>query len=349
MQKKALTDRDTIKELIKDSVDPEGLMAALGVQVSTRNNREIRGTCPVHGGDNPTSFCYRKQTQTWICFSHGCHETCGRDAIGLVMGVLKVGFREALEFLSNITGIPINETTNMDVGRIRQEIEMKKAIEKHKRDSKVYMPPDDVTDEHLEEYMKYRTDFFCEEKNGGFSQDILDFFEIGGNYYDAEGIQREVIPIRNDKGELVAYSGRRVDNDEEPKYRLTNGFQKDTVLYNLNNVLARYDSTDIFIDNLIVVEGFKALWFVHDLGFKNVVACMGSRITPGQARLLQKYVRNVILMFDGDEPGQKGMDAFEADYGWAVKVRKIKLNNNRSPDEYPGEEILSLLKNIPKS
>ena len=343
--RKKHTDRDTIKDLIKESVDAEGLVASLGVRVSGRNSREIRGTCPVHGGDNPTSFCYRRKTKTWICFSHGCHEACGRDSIGLVMGVLQVGFKDALVYLSGLTGIPIEADSDMDVGLIRQDIEKKKAIEKYKKKAEIYMPPEDVTEENLENFIQMRTDYFKREENGGFPDEVLNEFEIGGSYYDAAGFKREVIPIRDNNGELVAYSARALQKNVEPKYRLTNGFKKDDVLYNLNKALPHVsDKTN---DTLIVVEGFKALWAVWSLDYRNTVACMGSRITPGQARLICKYARNVVLMFDGDEAGLTGMKAFDEDFGHRIKVKQIKLNDDKSPDDYPVEELLILLENIP--
>lgn len=343
--RKKNSDRDTIKELIKESVDPEGLVASLGVRVSGRNSREIRGTCPVHGGDNPTSFCYRRKTKTWICFSHGCHEACGRDSIGLVMGVLQVGFKDALVYLSGLTGISIEADSDMDVGLIRQDIEKKKAIEKYKKKAEVYMPPEDVTEEHLENFIQMRTSYFNKEENGGFSNELLDEFEIGGSYFDAAGFKRELIPIRDSSGELVAYSARAIQKNVEPKYRLTNGFKKDDVLYNLHKALPHVSAKTN--DTIIVVEGFKGVWYLHSLGFDNVVACMGSRITPGQARLLCKYARNVILLFDGDEAGLTGMKAFDEDFGHRIKVKQIKLNDDKSPDDYPVEELLTLLENIP--
>jgi DNA primase len=343
--RKKNSDRDTIKDLIKESVDPEGLVASLGVRVSSRNSREIRGTCPVHGGDNPTSFCYRRKTKTWICFSHGCHEASGRDSIGLVMGVLQVGFKDALVYLSGLTGISIEVDSDMDVGLIRQDIEKKKAIEKYKKKAEMYMPPEDVTKDHLENFMEMRTDYFSKEENGGFSDELLDEFEIGGCYFDSAGFQRELIPIRDSSGELVAYSARALQKNVEPKYRLTNGFKKDDVLYNLYKALPHVsDKTN---DTLIVVEGFKALWALWNLDYKNIVACMGSRITPGQARLICKYTRNVVLMFDGDGAGLTGMKAFEEDFGHRVKVKQIKLSDDKSPDDYPVEELLTLLENIP--
>ena len=343
--RKKNSDRDTIKDLIKESVDPEGLVASLGVRVSSRNSREIRGTCPVHGGDNPTSFCYRRKTKTWICFSHGCHEASGRDSIGLVMGVLQVGFKDALVYLSGLTGISIEVDSDMDVGLIRQDIEKKKAIEKYKKKAEMYMPPEDVTEDHLENFIEMRTDYFIKEENGGFSDELLDEFEIGGCYFDSAGFQRELIPIRDSNGELAAYSARALQKNVEPKYRLTNGFKKDDVLYNLYKALPHVsDKTN---DTLIVVEGFKALWALWNLDYKNIVACMGSRITPGQARLICKYTRNVVLMFDGDEAGLTGMKAFEEDFGHRVKVKQIKLSDDKSPDDYPVEELLTLLENIP--
>jgi hypothetical protein len=261
------------------------------------------------------------------------------------MGVLQVGFKDALVYLSGLTGISIEVDSDMDVGLIRQDIEKKKAIEKYKKKAEMYMPPEDVTKDHLENFMEMRTDYFSKEENGGFSEELLDEFEIGGCYFDSAGFQRELIPIRDSSGELVAYSARALQKNVEPKYRLTNGFKKDDVLYNLYKALPHVsDKTN---DTLIVVEGFKALWALWNLDYKNIVACMGSRITPGQARLICKYTRNVVLMFDGDGAGLTGMKAFEEDFGHRVKVKQIKLSDDKSPDDYPVEELLTLLENIP--
>ena len=111
---------------------------------------------------------------------------------------------------------------------------------------------------------------------------------------------------------------------------------KDKVLYNLHK--AKDTSKTI-----IVVEGFKSVWKLHMAGY-NAVACMGSRITPGQQGLLYSHAFEVILLFDGDKAGIKGtMKAIEAMKG------KIKLTplffpfEDRDPGDLNVEELRELI------
>ncbi|KKL76392.1 hypothetical protein LCGC14_2045410, partial [marine sediment metagenome] len=99
------------------------------------------------------------------------------------------------------------------------------------------------------------------------------------------------------------------------KYLLTKGFDKDKVLYNLNNAKKHMGEKR----TLIIVEGFKSVWNCHRAGYKNTVACMGSRITTGQQSLLYSNAFTIILLLDWDEAGVKGAAK-------AVKDMKGKIN-----------------------
>jgi len=74
---------------------------------------------------------------------------------------------------------------------------------------------------------------------------------------------------------------------------------------------------------LIVVEGFKSVWKMYMAGYKNVVACMGSKITPGQQSLLYSYAFEVILFLDGDAAGVKGISKALEDMKGKIKVIPI--------------------------
>ena len=329
---------NTVKDMIKSAVDPEHLLTMLGVSIYRRSDNEFRGPCIVHGGDNKTAFRFRKDKKTWVCFTKQCHLTYGSDSIGLVQGVLKYEFEEAVRFLSDMTGISIEDGKEVRFNEIKNELEMKKFSKMRKRE---YIPPSDVSEYNLTQYRAMRTDYF--EK--WFPQSVLETFEIGGSYFDRYNIQREIIPIRNDGGELVAYSGRSLE-EVEPKYLLTNGFSKDKVLYNLYRAKKHLNNKNNY--TLIVVEGFKAVWYLHMYGYDNVVACMGSKITPGQTNLLCKYAHNVVLMLDGGAAGRDGIESAIGDLKGKIKSDAIFIPDDRkSPDDYPPDIVIDWLKNIP--
>lgn len=281
---------DTVKQII----DPLYLLEQLGFTIESESSKEIRCACIIHGGDNTTSFRVNRDLNTWVCFSHKCHELYGNDLFGLVRSVNKCSFMQALEYLEELTG-----SKNINKEKLilfRQEREKKEFI---RQDSKLKKDrPSIVNESRLNYYKPYRSSFFI---TGGFAEETLDYFEVAGGYSDSEGLTRDIIPIRDDKGELVAYSLRDIRTDVEyhKKYKLTPGFDKDTVLYNLYNI------KNILEDKpLVVVEGFKSVWRLHALGIKNVVACMGSGVTMGQVNLLCTYAqKGVVLFFDNDYAG----------------------------------------------
>jgi len=280
-------------EYIKEAADPRYLVESLGIQITRETPKELRGPCAIHGGDNPTSFRFNKDRKTWVCFSHKCHDIHGNDIVGLIRAMNKVDFMSAVDYLSNLVGY---FDSDIEALKFRKEREKQEFI--NYSDREPYIHPK-VTEERLAGYFGYRSDLF---RLDGFSERTLDLFEIGGGYQTSDGITRDVIPIRNIDGDLVAYSLRdtRPDAKYESKYWITPGFDKDKVLYNLHRIIP--------VDGpLVVVEGFKSVWRLHDYGIKNAVAVMGSKITMGQQQLLLSNALNgVILFFDCDVAGIEG-------------------------------------------
>ena len=297
--KKSFSDKEEFRyklHLLKDAIDVDTLLRLLGFNITKSNSKEVRAPCKVHGGDNKTSFRMDKQTKNWICFSHACHEEIGYDVISLVMHILNLNFSEAVKYLESITGINISdESSYLEFKRARDRQEVVQHASKYE------LPPKHVSEEYLRNFKKFRSNYFEKE---GFTKDILDEFEIGGGFVDRYGFQRDVIPIRDKDNKLVAYSCRDITGkaDEDYKYLLTEGFEKDVVLYNLyraKNYIGKSKT-------MIVVEGFKSIWRLYMAGYKNVVACMGSNITNGQQHLLYSTVFTVITLFDGDKAGING-------------------------------------------
>ena len=122
---------------------------------------------------------------------------------------------------------------------------------------------------------------------------------------------RIVFPIRNAKGEIVAYAGRSARDGQEPKYRFPSGFRKHLELYNIERIVNDAPTIEIVRQRgLIVVEGFTDAMKLTQEGFPNVVALMGTDFHEAQRAMLLdpklNPTRQVTLFLDDDEAGHKG-------------------------------------------
>lgn len=326
-------------DLLKKSIDADTLLRLLGFDISKSTQKEVRAPCKVHGGDNRTSFRMDKQTKNWVCFSHNCHEE-GYDVINLIMRMLNLDFSDAVRYLEGITGLNIHdERSYMEYKRFKDRQEV------IQHSSKYELPPAHVTEEYLKNFRKFRSNYFEKEKNGGFPKEVLDEFEIGGGFVDKYGFQRDVIPIRNKEGKLVAYSCRDITDkaDYDYKYLLTEGFEKDSVLYNLYKAKNHTGKSR----TIIVVEGFKSVWKLYMAGYKNAVACMGSRLTEGQRNLLYSTAFCVITLFDGDGSGVKGtLNAIKEMKGKIDLIPLFIPYADRDPADYSIEELKYIIGDI---
>lgn len=286
-------------EYVKSSIDPRYLVENLGFNISRETPKELRAFCIIHGGDNKTAFRFNKEKRSWVCFTHKCHEIFGTDIIGLIKAVKNCEFREAVEYLMSVSGDTVASEVEILNYKIKKEREdFLKEYKKKPISSAI------VNEECLKQFKPFRSKSFTRD---GFKKETLDFFEIAGGYTDSFGFVRDIIPIRDEEGKLMSYSMRDIRRDVEDddfKYILTKNFNKDTLLYNLNNAKKYIEKLP-----LIIVEGFKSVWKFYEYGIYNVVAVMGSDLTSGQLNLLYKHTNNngIVIVFDNDEPGVLGM------------------------------------------
>jgi len=322
-------------ERLKDSLDPRYFLESLGFDTSRETAKEIRSSCKIHGGDNKTSFRFNKETRTWVCFSHRCHEVFGNDIIGLVKGCMGVDFMAAVQYLRSLAG-DLGDDNYLDYKRKKEQEAFVKSRKKAKAKSSI------VTDACLEQFKPFRSSYFSKQ---GFKKETLDFFEIAGGYTDSYGYIRDIISIRDDKGVLVGYSMRDIRenvDDDDFKYILTPGFDKDKVMYNLCNAKNHIENKP-----LIVVEGFKSVWRLHELGIKNVVASMGAHITSGQQNLLFTYAKNgIVIFFDGDGPGISGAVRMVEELRGKINVDTIIIvEEGKDPADLDENTLRSYLNN----
>jgi len=164
---------------------------------------------------------------------------------------------------------------------------------------------------------------------------------FGVGYYAAPGLLqgRVVIPIHNERGQLLAHAGRSIDGTG-PKYKLPTDFAKSRVLFNLHRAMAPRQKT------IVVVEGFFDCLKVHQAGMPCVVALMGCSLSERQETLLLRSFRNIALMLDADSAGVHGSAVIADRLGKHCAVQIVGLATGQQPDRLSTPEIhraLSLL------
>lgn len=172
----------------------------------------------------------------------------------------------------------------------------------------------------------------------GYSkQDMIDsgaVNEVEGRLSDAQG-GRLIFPIINQFDEVVAFGGRALKKTDFAKYKNTKEtliFNKSKMLYNINRLkkLRRAGG----LKEVIMVEGYMDTVSLHQGGFKNVVASMGTSLTQEQARLIKRYCGTVLISYDGDSAGQKAnMRGLEILKSEGIDVRVVPLPDGLDPDD----------------
>jgi DNA primase len=162
--------------------------------------------------------------------------------------------------------------------------------------------------------------------------------EFGVGFYPGPGLMsgRIVIPIRNLRGQLVAYAGRALD-DRPPKYKLPAGFRKALELFNLQRAMIAGAKT------VIVVEGYFDCTRVHQAGFPCVVALMGSSLSAAQESGLLHHFERILLMLDGDAAGRVATEVIAARLSGWRSVQVVWVPDGSQPDQLSPSTIRQLL------
>ena len=174
-------------------------------------------------------------------------------------------------------------------------------------------------------------------RNRGLTTSTIRAFGVG--FYSGRGFLRGriVVPIHNEHGQLIAYIGRAI-GDEEPKCRFPTGFKKSLALFNLHRAGATGARA------VIVVEGFFDCFAVHQAGYPTVVALMGSTLSPRQAELLVSHFDRAMLLLDGDEAGRQGTAIIGDVLAARMPVHTISLQDGVQPDGLAPGEIQRLVR-----
>jgi DNA primase len=149
--------------------------------------------------------------------------------------------------------------------------------------------------------------------------------------------ERVVIPVRDAQYKLVGFIGRAVKSEQEPRYLYNKGFKRADVLFNIQNAKS-YNSC-------IIVEGSIDAMFIHQAGFPNVVATLGSRVSEYQYKLMRRYFDSITIFSDNDAAGeQMKHDILNACSGKELYTVELPADK-KDAGEMTQEEIINTLTN----
>ncbi len=340
------------EEVIEQVREANNIVDVIGEYVQLKKQgRNYFGLCPFHGEKTP-SFSVTQEKQIFHCF--GCGK--GGNVVTFLMEMESFSFYESLEFLAKRAGISLPD--NQAENRLSHSGENQTMLDAYEwltklyhhllrftKDGKAgysYFKERHINDEAIETFQlgfaPNAKDFIVEflEKKG-FNKQFLIKAGLVSIQEDNTVIDRFrgriIFPIRNHLGKTVAFGARSM-NDQGPKYlnsAESELFHKGKLLYNFD--LAR---RHIRKENeAILFEGYMDAISAYQAGVKNVVATMGTAITEYQAKLLKRYVNDVVICYDGDAAGLEA--SFKAanllrNAGCGVKISYLK--DGIDPDSF---------------
>jgi len=329
----------------------------------TRKGNRFWGLCPFHSEKTP-SFTVSPERNMYYCF--GCQS--GGDMINFIMRRDGLEFKEALQLLAARAGVEVkNAASSRGADKRKRIIELNRlAVEYFQntlqspagREGVFYLEKRSIPREMIE---KFSLGFAPDSWNGlseyllkkGFKADemlgagLVKRSREQQRYYD-QFRRRVMFPIAAYNGEVVGFGGRILD-EGFPKYLNTGETE---VFHKRRNLYGLFQARDSIRQRgeAMVVEGYMDCLRLHQYGIENVVATLGTALTAEQAQLLLRYAQKVLVVYDGDEAGQRQTwRAIEVLGGEGLKVDVLTLPGGQDPDEFLArsgkEEFLHYIQN----
>ncbi len=311
------------------------------------SGKGYKGRCPFHPDDTP-SFHVSPEKKLWHCFGCGA----GGDAIGFLMRIERLSFREALERLAAELGVELKRS-----GEREKLLKINAAAELFFRDNlqspggkpaRDYLLSRGMGPEVWERYgLGYAppsgTSLLSALSRWGISNlEKLGLIVKGERGYRDRFVDRVIFPIRDELGRTVAFAGRSLSG-AEPKYLNSPNtplFEKGTLLYGLDIAKEAIKSSG----RAVLVEGYTDVISLQQAGIREAVCSMGTALTESQARRLSRYAREVVLAYDADAAGEtstlRGIGIL-LDAG--LEVRVAPLPEGEDPDSLVRERGVGAL------
>lgn len=301
---------------IRDSVRLEDI-ASRYIPSLKKKGKNYTGLCPFHKEKTP-SFSVSPDKQIFQCF--GCNT--GGNVFTFISKIENIGFVDSVKRIADIAGIEIKNEESKDSEIISSIRRINKYAMNYYQaylssgeglKGKQYLKERGVSEEAISSFKlgfspeswdrltvnlkKNRADLDLAEKIGliGKSQ------KYQGSYYD-KFRNRVIFPIFDRSNNVIAFGGRAISSDNQPKYLNSpesEVYHKRNVLYGLNFAESEIKE----LDRVIVVEGYLDVIGCHQNGLKNVVAPLGTALTESHIKTLSQLCNEVIMLFDSDSAG----------------------------------------------
>jgi DNA primase len=320
-----------------------------------RRGKSYVGLCPFHKEKTP-SFHVTPDKQMFYCF--GCHE--GGNVFSFVMKTEKVSFIEAVRTLANRAGIELPMADSAQTGSTQNE----QLFRANMLAARFYFNSLTQTSEggFALEYLRKRgfTDDTIKRFGLGYAprswQALINYAVdqgVGSEYLEIAGLAakrddgglydrfrgRVIFPIFSTTGRVVAFGGRQLYDDDTPmnagaKYINTPEtpiYQKGKLLYGLSMTRDEIRKQEY----AILVEGYTDLISLYQAGILNVVATSGTSLTEDQIRLLGRYARTVVIVYDADSAGSAAaLRGVELILEKGLDVKVTQLPEGEDPDSF---------------
>ena len=307
------------------------------------------GLCPFHNEKSP-SFSVSRQKQMYYCFGCGA----GGNVFTFLMEYENYSFLEALKYLADRAGVELPRQEMSKEARERADtkailLEINKAAaryfdiqlkERQGERALAYLKGRQLGDDTIRAFglgyaNKYSDDLYRYLKGQGYQDDMIakaGLITVDEKHGAHDKFwNRVMFPIMDANSRVIGFGGR-VMGDGKPKYLNspeTMIFDKSRNLYGLNR--ARSSRKPYFL----LCEGYMDVISLHQAGFTNAVASLGTALTQGHASLIKRYVKEVYLTYDSDEAGTKAaLRAIPILREAGISAKVIRMEPYKDPDEF---------------
>ena len=317
------------------------------VKLTKKSGSNLFGLCPFHSEKSP-SFSVASDKQIYHCF--GCGK--GGSVINFIMEIENLSYPDAVRFLARKAGMTVPEDEK-DGNHSRRErmLQLNRDAARFFYDQ-LSLPCGEIARQYLKKRdispaMVTRFGIGCAPdtwdslvsemlKKGYTKPELLDAGlaraskKDNGSIYDTFR-NRLMFPVIDVRGSVIGFSGR-ILGDGEPKYMNS----PETLVFNKShNLFAMNLAKKSKMGYIILSEGNIDVVSLHQAGLDCAVASLGTSLTPEQARLISRYVSEVVIAYDGDAAGQKASQrAISILQKLDIKVRVLRLTGAKDPDEY---------------
>ena len=314
----------------------------------TRKGKNLVGLCPFHNEKTP-SFTVFPESGSFYCF--GCQ--VGGDIFTFTKLIENLDYLDAVRFLADRSGIVVEESDyDNSLGKLKEKIyeinrETAKFFHEYLMSEGGKWALDYLTDRGLKiSTIKHfglgaapdSWDALLKhlKKKGFYENDLYaaDVVKKGrkGGYYDTFR-KRVMFPIIDIRGRVIGFSGRSMPGDNAGGKYVNSAdtlvFKKGENLFGINF------AKNHCAESVILVEGNMDVISLHQAGFQNTVAALGTAFKPEQAKILSRYTKEVVLTLDADAAGIKAAArAGEVLRNTGLKVRVVSVPDGKDPDEF---------------